>query len=340
MAKNIKMGVIGCGQFMSQQHIQTINRSKFLTLQHLADRAREKVECIARKYNAARYSTDWRSVVTDPEVDVVVVGVVPEVHPEIAQAALENNKPVYIEKPLGPTPQKCLSIQRMAWQRKIPLAVGFNRRFGPATKLLAEAFQSAGPPVSVLYRISDDDRIRPPNQNWKLGCRLLMEVVHIFDLLTFLIGAEPINILARESRYNDTMVLLEFENGSRATILSSSYGSMAQPKEHLEAILNRGAVEMDDFVEFRSFGVSGVPGVQYFAGRAYDDCDNSHVEAFAECGLEALTRLSFCIAATDGTKPKNANALDGNRATSCAIAARKSIETSRIITLNSKDWSM
>ena len=67
MAKNIKMGVIGCGQFMSQQHIQTINRSKFLTLQHLADRAREKVECIARKYNAARYSTDWGSEVRTVE---------------------------------------------------------------------------------------------------------------------------------------------------------------------------------------------------------------------------------------------------------------------------------
>ena len=68
----------------------------------------------------------------------------------------------------------------------MPVAVGFNRRFAPATELLLKAFQAAGPPVSVFYRISDDDRIRPPEQQWKKEDRLLIEVVHIFDLLTYL----------------------------------------------------------------------------------------------------------------------------------------------------------
>lgn len=387
--KPIRVGIIGCGQFMSRQHIQTTGRSEVLTLQHLSTRNAEKLERLARKYGAARFSTRWQDVVSDPEVDVVVVGVVPQLHAEIAQAALEHGKPVYVEKPLAPTPEECLCIQRVAWARKLPLAVGFNRRFAPATEVMQRAFRAAGSPVSVYYRISDDDRIRPPEQGWKLECRMLIEVVHIFDLLTYLIGAEPVGVYARETRFNDTMVSIDFADGSRANVFSSSWGTMAQPKEHMEAILNRGALEMDDFAEVRTYSLKDLPPVSRFAGRPYDDCDNSHVEDFARRGREAVLDLRrrydqvmqdsgvlehsgdpaawqrvkemmgdrplpqinyaadkgwgvalehFCQAAMEGRTPLNATAIDGNRATVCAVSARRAIETKEYVTLNPQDW--
>jgi predicted dehydrogenase len=385
----IRVGIIGGGQFMSRQHIQTVGRSQMLTLQHLSTREPDRLEELAGEYNPARRSTRWENVVEDPDVQVVIVGVLPQLHPRIAIAALECGKPVYVEKPLAPTPQECLSVQRLAWGKKIPLAVGFNRRFAPATELLLRAFRACGGPVSVYYRISDDDRIRPPEQAWKLGCRLLIEAVHIFDLLTFLIGAEPTGIYAREARYNDATVSIDFADGSQATLLSSSWGTMAQPKEHMEAILNRGAVEMDDFVEVRSYGVPGIPQVARFAGRPYDGCDNSHVEDFARRGREALLDLRlrynrilqdagvleqsadparwanvarimgelplpqinyasdkgwgtalehFCQAAVEGRRPRNATAVDGNRATVCAVSARRSMESRQYVPLNPADW--
>lgn len=287
----IRVGVVGCGQFMTRQHIQTIHRSPRLRLQHLATRSPEKAKRVAAAYGADAYTTRWEEVVADPEVDVVVVGVVPSLHPEIAQAALECGKPVYVEKPLAETIEGCSAIQRLAEKENLPVAVGFNRRFAPATKLLAKAFQIAGPPSTVLYRISDDDRVRPPEQKWKLDCRLRIEVVHIFDLLFYLFQSEPVSIYARETRFNDTTVVLDFENGCRATILSSSWGTMAQPKEHMDAILTRGSFEMDDFVEVRSYGLPDVPALTRFAGRPYDGCDNAHVEDFAARGREALLEM-------------------------------------------------
>jgi hypothetical protein len=141
---------------------------------------------------------------------------------------------------------------------------------------------------------------------------------------------------------------------------------------------------MDDFVEIRSFGLPALSPVVRFAGRAYDDCDNRHVEDFARRGLAALLdfrrryaeavaaagvledhpdadawdRLqkalgspplpqvnyasdkgwgaaleSFCIAAAEGETPRNATAIDGNRATLCAVSARRSIETGQPVRL-------
>ncbi|MEA1951693.1 MAG: Gfo/Idh/MocA family oxidoreductase, partial [Planctomycetota bacterium] len=201
--KQIRVGVVGCGQFMSRQHIQTIARSPRLKLQYLCARYEDEVLRIGDCYPAVSYSTRWEDVVADPDVDIVVVGVVPELHHPIAVAALENGKPVYVEKPLAQTARQCREIATLARQRNLPVAVGFNRRFAPATDLLYKAFRDAGSPISVAYRISDDDRVRPPAQNWKLECRLLIEVVHIFDLLVYLLDSEPVSIFATEARFND-----------------------------------------------------------------------------------------------------------------------------------------
>lgn len=286
----IRIGAIGCGQFMSQQHIQTVARSKQLVLQHLADIDPEKLETVASYYQPAQQSTSWEKVINDPEVDIVVAAVLPELHPEIARAAIKQGKPVYIEKPLAPNVAECLEVDRLSRQHGVPLAVGFNRRFAPATQAMAHAIAKTSQPVSAYYRIADDERIRPPDQRWKTGDRLLTETVHIFDLLSFLFHAEPVEIYARETRPNDAIVTIDFDTGSRATVFSSAHASLAQPKEHAEAALGEGRFfEMDDYVELRSYGLPDCEPVITFAGRPYDRCDNRHVDAFAKRGLAALT---------------------------------------------------
>ena len=385
--RQIRVGAIGCGQFMSQQHLQTIGRSPCLVLQHLADLDEAKLQRVASQYAPVRQSTRWEDVVADPEVDVVVAGVLPQIHPQIARAAIERGKPIYVEKPLAPTPDECQFLQRLADDRGVPVAVGFNRRFAPATEMLKRIFQSVAAPVTVYYRIADDDRIRPADQRWKNVDRLLTETVHIFDLLAYLLDAEPTRIDARAARPNDDLVLVDYANGSRAAVLSSSYGSLAQPKEHLEAMLDHGSVEMDDFVEVRSYGLADLAPVARFAGRPYDGCDNRHVEDFARRGLPALLELRyryeaalresgvladssdpdawrrfgrtdpplpqinyaadkgwgralehFCLAAMQGQRSDNATAADGNRATACAAAARRSIQSGLPVALDPASW--
>jgi predicted dehydrogenase len=359
---------------MSQQHLQTIAHSPHLVLQQLADRDSAKLQRVAERYAPVRCSTRWEDVVADPEVEVVVAGVLPEFHPQIARAAIDQGRPVYVEKPLAPTPEECRFLQRLAEERRVPVAVGFNRRFAPATEVLQRAFRSTAGPATVYYRIADDDRVRPADQRWKNVDRLLTEAVHIFDLLTYLLGSEPVRIEARETRPNDALVLVDYASGSHAAVLCSSYGSLAQPKEHLEAILDRAAVEMDDFVEVRSYGLADVPAVTRFAGRAYDGCDNRHVADFAQRGLSALIEIracyaaalhasgvrlgdpplpqinyasdkgwgraleSFCLAVAAGQRPSNATAADGNRATACAVAARRSLEWGLPVTLDPETW--
>lgn len=289
--RKIGVGAIGCGNFMRRQHLQTIDRSTDLKLVHLADIDSKALTTAAERFAPARTSSRFEDVIADTEVQVLVVGVVPAAHPVIVRAAIKAGKAIYVEKPIAETVEDAMSIHRQATDSQVPVAVGFNRRFAPAVEELKAIFDAQSRPVSLHYRISDDQRVWPPNQDWKKTDRLLTETVHIFDLLTYLIAAEPVRVYAVQTRHNDDLVTMQFEDGSAATIHSSSYGSLAQPKEHLSAVLNCATAEIDDFVELRCFGLPGRAARTFYAGRAFDGCDNSHVEAFAKEGVAAYLRL-------------------------------------------------
>ena len=200
--KQIGIGVIGCGQFMSRQHIQTIARSQRLILQNVADINPVALQKVVDRYQPRRHGIRWQDVLEDPHIDVLVVGVLPELHPQIARAAIDRKLPVYVEKPLGSTVEECRLLAMLSRTHAVPLAVGFNRRFATATPYLKEVIQTARMPISLFYRLVDDGNIRPFEQRWKNSDRLLTETVHIFDYLSFLLESDPVEIYAREGRLN------------------------------------------------------------------------------------------------------------------------------------------
>ncbi len=58
---------------------------------------------VARSFGDAEAETDWRAALDDPAVDLVVVATRHDTHAEIAAAALDAGKAVFVEKPLGLT---------------------------------------------------------------------------------------------------------------------------------------------------------------------------------------------------------------------------------------------
>ena len=69
--------------------------------QVLVGRDPAAVKEAAARYGWAETATDWRDVVTRPEVDLVDVCTPGQTHAEIAIAALEAGKHVLVEKPLA-----------------------------------------------------------------------------------------------------------------------------------------------------------------------------------------------------------------------------------------------
>ena len=72
---------------------------------------------------------DWRRVVDDPAVDVVVVTAPNMLHVEISSAAAAAGKAVFCEKPVGGTPAQIAAAERAA--RHVTTGVGYNYRWAP-----------------------------------------------------------------------------------------------------------------------------------------------------------------------------------------------------------------
>jgi predicted dehydrogenase len=101
-------------------------------------RARHAVENLGYE----RWTTDWREVIADPEVEAVSITAPNFAHREIALAAAAAGKHFWGEKPLGRFPWETEDIARAAEAAGIRTIVGLNYRHPPAVayarRLIAE----------------------------------------------------------------------------------------------------------------------------------------------------------------------------------------------------------
>ncbi len=143
--RRIGVGVIGFG-WLGRAHSRSLARIPQLFAQRSYDPvlvaaadalpapAQEAVDSFA----FARGSVDWRSVVEDPEVDVVFIAAPNMLHLELVQAVAAVGKPVFCEKPVGGTPEQVLAAALAARAAGVITGVGYNYRWAPLVQYARE----------------------------------------------------------------------------------------------------------------------------------------------------------------------------------------------------------
>jgi len=127
--------------------------------------------------------------------------------------------------------------------------VGFNRRCAP---LLIDAKKALERAAAAGHALSNQ-RWRDPRDSWiqrdEGGGRIVGEVCHFVDALTFLCGSLPIEAQAITARdHADAVsILIRFADGSTGTIVYTSLGDQGVSKEYLEAFATGRVVQLDDF---------------------------------------------------------------------------------------------
>ena len=281
--RRCNLGFVGCGRLMNRQHIPNAAKSAVCRVHTLCDIDKARLNETAAKYPPLKTTTDYRELLTDGEIDALVIAMDPAGQATLTMAALEAGKPVYVEKPLGATLADAVAVERKSRETGVGVSVGFNRRFAPAYRDLKPLIASRTGSALLYYRIAD------PYEGE--ADRLHVEVCHVFDLLRWLFEANPVEVSAARGGYShDAVITLRFPGGTLAVVLASSQGNEMLPKEHLEAMWEGRAVTVEDFTEARYFFDEGkAPALVRYRGLAYDGCgDAAYVERFETVGLEAL----------------------------------------------------
>lgn len=116
----VKVGVIGCGK-ISGAYFNTNKTFNFFDIVACADLDLERAKASAAEYGIAKpCSVD--ELLADPEIGFVINLTIPQAHGPITQAALQNGKSVYNEKPFTVTREE--AKQAIALAKEKGLRVG------------------------------------------------------------------------------------------------------------------------------------------------------------------------------------------------------------------------
>jgi predicted dehydrogenase/threonine dehydrogenase-like Zn-dependent dehydrogenase len=264
----IRVALVGAGAFARAVHLPNMAslRDEF-ELRAVVSRTGHNAAAVARQFKAAYATTEFERILDDPDVDLVIIATRHDLHASMALQALQHGKHVLVEKPLALTRAELDQIAGFLGRpSEAPgpvLLTGFNRRFSPYARRIAELTVDRKSPMILDYRMNAG--YIPPG-NWvhgpEGGGRNLGEACHIYDLFTYLTGSRVVDVHARAIHAQTAHYLpgdnfvasMSFDDGSLATLTYTSLGAKDYPKERLDVFVDGRVLSLDDY---KSLTVSG-----------------------------------------------------------------------------------
>ena len=226
--------LIGCGS-AGNSHAQWASSTPGVVIQGFADAQADAAKRFHREYGGEYHTTNPEHIFADPAVDIVSIATSHGSHAELAVAALDAKKHLYLEKPMAMTTADCLRIHEAMEVAGTKLMINFSIRFSGAARAIKHRLNvSKVSHGQCMVARADLGRWRWDS---KEGGGPLFDVgVHALDLLCWMHGSDPIEVHATGGRVThpdelegtevvDTVAAtLRFANGSVATFLMSDAG--------------------------------------------------------------------------------------------------------------------
>ena len=115
--EQLRVGVAGCGAIARQVHLPLLQRRRDVKVVAVADSDEDAVAEAARRSGGAQAYRSTEEMLSEAELDAVVVAVPPALHSVAARAVFEAGLHVYLEKPMAPALDDAVHHARMATQR-------------------------------------------------------------------------------------------------------------------------------------------------------------------------------------------------------------------------------
>ncbi|TGQ64567.1 MAG: Gfo/Idh/MocA family oxidoreductase [Mesorhizobium sp.] len=158
MSQPIKIGIVGVGKIVRDQHLPALAKDGDFQLIAAASR-HGKVDDIA---NFPDIETMLGAV---PELEAVSLCMPPQFRYAAARTALEAKKHVFMEKPPGATVSEVEDLKALAAQNGVTLFASWHSRYAPAVEA-ARKFLGATTIRSAAIVWKEDVRRWHPNQDW------------------------------------------------------------------------------------------------------------------------------------------------------------------------------
>jgi predicted dehydrogenase/threonine dehydrogenase-like Zn-dependent dehydrogenase len=260
----IRIAVVGAGNFAKAMHLPNLKKlSNSYHIRTIVSKTGSNAKTTAQRFGADFASTDYQDVLTDPEVDAVLICTRHDLHAQQAIQAARAGKAIFLEKPMAMNRQELDQLALVLWETGVPFMVGFNRRFSPAAQRAKEVLTGRQNPLIMIYRMNAG--YLPPDhwtQGEEGGGRIIGEACHIIDLFRYFVDSPVVNVSATAiSPLTDhvlsgdnTSVTIKYADGSVATFLYTALGSPDLEKEYMEIYSDGKVIVLNDYISLKVHG--------------------------------------------------------------------------------------
>ena len=247
-----RLGIIGVGGF-GLFSLEEYRRLPEIRITAIAGTRPEKYAALAKRYNIPFHTTDWRALVTHPEVDLVYLATPPDTRAEMALASLEAGKHIFCEKPLALSLADADRMLAAAERAGLRVGINFVMRYSRLYDLVNAlvAARIFGDPQRFVFENNAGDL---PAGHWfwdpaRSGGILVEHGVHFFDIAGAIFGAPQLLWAGMSRRENGEADRWLCALRYRERMFATFYHAFDKPSavEHTRAVLEceQGTLALD-----------------------------------------------------------------------------------------------
>ncbi len=223
MAKQIKIGVVGCG-YWGPNLIRNFRSLPDCDLKMMCDLSEKRLSHLRALYPEVEGSPDYNHMLNGINLDAVVIATAVRSHFPMAKASLLAGKHTFIEKPMAASARECEELVEIARKKGLVLMTGHTFLYSPAVRKIKEII-AKGDLGEIRYisarRLNLGLFQKDINVAWDLAPHDISIILHI-------IGEQPVTVNCRGSAHitpgiEDVTTMCLSYPGKRTAIIHSSW---------------------------------------------------------------------------------------------------------------------
>jgi predicted dehydrogenase len=342
----VRLGIVGCGYVTLDRHLPALRHVPEIEVVALADAVPERAVEAARRAPRAR-AVAVEMLLVDDDVEAVAVCTPPATHADLAIAALDAGKHVFLEKPVAPTLEEADRIVERAERSPLRVLVGFNFRRHRLVERARQLVRAGrlGRIQAVRSAFTNpvvDEAIDWKTRRGQAGGALFDRAIHHFDLWRFVLGEEvaEVHALTRSERGDDQSTLVSARTTEGTPLVTLALDDSVVT--HDLAVYGREAAVSADLCRFDGFDVAArteLPGSPAARIRRVRDAVRQPAESLRTVRGGGDFRLSYVeqwrhfARVVRGEVEPSPTLADGRAALEIALAAARSADSGSSVRL-------
>jgi myo-inositol 2-dehydrogenase/D-chiro-inositol 1-dehydrogenase len=259
----IKVGIIGAGR-IGRVHAETLAyRIPAAKIEMISDVRYDAAKKAAEDYRIPKACEDYHEILANKEIQAVIICSSTDTHARIIEEAAAAGKHIFCEKPIDLTLEKIQSALAAVKKAGVKFQVGFNRRYDPNFKKIADAVRAGTIGQPQIVKITSRDPGPPPIDYVKVSGGIFLDMtIHDFDMARYVIGDEPEEVFVYAGNMVDpaikqagdvdtAIVTMKYKSGAMC-VIDNSRKAVYGYDQRLEVFGSKGCMTADNNTNTRT----------------------------------------------------------------------------------------